>query len=213
MAKATQYESTVKKEMAEIRESFRKSREEDQRRREDDKRRWEEDQRRWKEWERQRVEWERQSQETNHKIAQLSDLFSNQWGKLVEALAEGSAVRLMKDWGLDQVNRTIPNLPGHYKGKDREFDIVVINGNKMVVLEAKTTLKQPHVDRFLLTMQDFKNYCPEYKALKVYAGVAYIKSGPQVQAYAERKGLFVIRSVGDNALLMNKKSFKPKEFP
>ena len=131
----------------------------------------------------------------------------------MEALAEGSAVQLMKGWGMDHVNRTIANVPGHYKGKDREFDILVINGNEMVVVEAKTTLKQKHVDHFLITMQDFKKYCHEYKALKVYAGVAYIKAGDQVLAYAERKGLFVIRSVGDNALLMNKKNFKPREFP
>ncbi len=49
-----------------------------------------------------------------------------------------------------------------------------------------------------------------YTNRKVYGAVAYIRSASS-EVYAEKKGLFVIRAVGKNAMLMNAKNFKPKE--
>ena len=80
----------------------------------------------------------------------------------------------------------------------------------MVAVEVKTTLKPTDVDYFLETMVDFRELCPEYKDWTVYEAVAYIKTDSEADTYAERKGLFVIRSAGKNAMLMNAKNFKPR---
>ena len=153
------------------------------------------------------IEWRK----VEKSIKRLSDLFSNQWGDLLEALVEKSLVRIFKNWDM-KVSRTIHHLPGSYKGKEREFDFVVINGNELVVIEVKSTLNQKKTDYFAKTMADFTNYCHEYKGFKVYAGVAYLKADENTVKYAIKKGLFVIRIGSDTAHLINKEGFKPKVF-
>ena len=168
-----------------------------------------------KEWEKEKKEMARQGEirkrEVEKSFKRLSDLFSNQWGDLLEALAEKSLVKIFKNWDI-KVSRTIHHLPGSYNGKYREFDFVVINGTELVVVEVKSTLNQKKTGHFLNTMADFKKYCHEYKKFKVHAGIAYLKADENTVKYAIKKGLFVIRIGGDTAHLINKEGFKPKVF-
>ncbi len=148
---------------------------------------------------------------TDTKINRVEGRWANQWGDLTEALTNKSVVELFQNWGM-KVSRTTINYPGRYNGNRREFDILVINGKEIAVLEVKTTLNQKKTDRFLSTMEHFKKYCPEYKNFTIYAGIAYLKARSNILKYAERKGLFLISVGGKTAILINKKQFKPKNF-
>ncbi len=148
---------------------------------------------------------------TDTKINRVEGRWANQWGDLTEALTNKSVVDLFKKWGM-KVGRTTINYPGRYNGDRREFDILVIDGKEIAVLEVKSTLNQKKIDRFLNTMENFKKYCPEYKNFIIYAGLAYIKGNEHLLKYAERKGLFLISVGGKTAMLINKKQFKPKHF-
>ena len=159
--------------------------------------------------EKSKQETDRKIKENDRLIQKIEGQFGNQWGELIEALIEGSLIQILNEKNI-KVNRTVPNYKGRFEGKTKEFDVIALNGNEIVVIETKSHLSQKKVDEFVKVMQVFKKYCPEYKALKVYGGMACLKARDSVFLYAEKKGLFVIHVSGKNAILMNKESFQPK---
>ena len=90
-----------------------------------------------------------QSQATEKKINALEKLFTSQWGKLMESLVEGDRVNLLIQRGIliaDTTTRLKGKQPG---GGHYEFDIIAHNGEEVVVVEVKTTLRPDDVKNFL----------------------------------------------------------------
>ncbi len=159
-----------------------------------------------------KAETERQIEENRLFIKQIDSRWGNQWGDLIEVLIAGSLVHVLNKVGIP-VERTVPGHKGAYQNKTQEFDVLALNGEQMVVVETKSFLNKTKVNAFLSLMRDFKNYCPEFKHLTVYGGVACLNGRGKVFEYAEKKGLFVLQVEGNkNAVLRNTQSFKPEVF-
>ncbi len=159
----------------------------------------------------QMKETDRKMQETDRRIKELNELFTGQWGKLMESLVEGDLIRLLQERRIP-VEATLTNLAGRYNGEETEFDIIAVNGAEIVVVEVKTTLSLRDVKRFVGKLENFKKWRPEYRDKKVYGAVAYLKARGDSKGYAEEQRLFVIRAVGGSASIVNSKDFKPRSF-
>jgi Holliday junction resolvase-like predicted endonuclease len=147
------------------------------------------------------------SREQDKRVKELNKLFVNQWGYLVESLVEGKIVELLNDRGI-KVQHTATNLKSF---KDEaEIDIIAENGNEIVVIEVKTTLRNDYIDEFLEKLNNFKKYFPKYRENIVYGAMAYLKSPEIVAARAKKQGLLLIKATGDSARIVNPKEFKPK---
>jgi Holliday junction resolvase len=149
--------------------------------------------------------------ETDIRIQKAFNLFESQWGKLIESLVEGDLVRILRERGVD-VHATSTRRKGSHGGENYEFDIIAHNGNEIVVVEVKTTLRVKHVNRFLERLDRVKNWLPEYKNARIYGAVAFLRAEEESEAYAERQRLFVIRATGDSAAIVNQPGFEPKAF-
>jgi len=145
------------------------------------------------------------------RMKELNELFTGQWGKLMESLVEGDLVKLLNERGI-KIQRITSRMKGEYKGETREFDLIGINGKEVVVVEVKTTLGIGDVKEFLKNLKDFKQYCPEYKHNKVYGAVAYLRANSKSNTFSKKQGLFVIRATGNSASIINRQGFKPKVF-
>ncbi|GIV29403.1 MAG: hypothetical protein KatS3mg028_0469 [Bacteroidia bacterium] len=156
-------------------------------------------------------ETDRKFQETDRKLRQLENLFVGQWGKLVEAMVEGELVRILRERNID-VRSVLSRTYSIFEGKEYEFDLVAKNGNEIVVVEVKTHLSQKDIDHFIDKLKKFPLIFPEYKNRKIYGAVAYIKGNSEATRYAYKKGLFVIRAVGENAKILNDSKFQPHNF-
>ncbi len=192
--------------------------EEAKRRAEEAKRRAEADNRRRAEADRQMaelkermLETDRQMKETDRRLKKAEDLFTSQWGKLMESLVEGDLVPLLKQRGIE-VERTLQRMTGRRNGEHFEIDIVAANGSEAVVVEVKTTLRSEDVTDFLGKLSQFVEWSPEYRESRVYGAVAYLRSDASVTKYAVRRGLFVIRATGDSASIVNELDFRPRVF-
>ena len=150
-------------------------------------------------------------QETDKKIKELSALFTSQWGKLVESLVEGDLVKLLKEKGI-QVGRTLQRIKGNYEGQNFEYDIIAVNGDEIVIVEVKTTLRPQDVNEFHEKLWKAKKYLPEYKDNVKYGGVAFIIADGASDRMAEKLGFFVIKATGSSSAIVNKMDFKPKAF-
>ncbi len=153
-----------------------------------------------------------QQKKTDLKVRELN----TNWGRFVESLVEGDLVRLLNRRGI-KVHRSACRVEASYPLDDgtrrhREFDIVVANGEEVVVVEVKTTLRPDDVDRFVDTMRDVARYLPEYASSTVYGAVAYIRCESKTKEYADQQGLYVIRATGNSASIVNDENFKPESF-
>ncbi len=160
---------------------------------------------------------DKQLKATDRQLKATDSRFNTQWGRLVESLVEGSLVPLLRARGIEvrQTSRRVEvefRTPGGER-KQKEFDILVVNGDEAVAVEVKTTLTPGMVKYFLSAMEDFKRYFPDYGHKRVYGAVAYLRSESEAAKYAERQGLFVVRATGDSASIVNAEWFVPKAFP
>ena len=167
--------------------------------------------RRQKEIDRRLEETRRQMQDTDQRLKKTDELFNSQWGKLVESLVEGDLVALLQERGIT-VESTHPRVSGRRNGEHYEFDVLAINGEEVVVVEVKTTLRSEDVTHFLGKLARFTEYEQVWKGKKIFGAVAYLKTDASVQAYAERQGLFVIRATGSSASITNPTDFRPRVF-
>ncbi len=154
---------------------------------------------------------EKQKRETDRRIKYLDELFTGQWGKLMESLVEGDLIRLLNERGIE-VEGTFPRVKKKFDNEPYEIDIIATNGKEIVVVEVKTSLKVREVDEFMDKLKKFKRVFPEYNTRTIYGSVAYLRVNAHADVYAEKRGLFVIRATGSSASIKNKKTFKPKIF-
>ncbi len=158
-----------------------------------------------------RKEADREMKEARQRMKKLEGLFTSQWGKLMESLVEGDLVALLQARGIE-VESTHSRSSGRRNGEHYEFDILAINGEEVVVVEVKTTLRSEDVTHFLEKLARFTEYEPVWKGKKIFGAVAYLKTDASVQGYAERQGLFVIRATGNSASITNPTDFRPRVF-
>ena len=169
---------------------------------------------------RQLEETAREVRAASSAVKKAQDLFTNQWGRLIESLAGGNLVQLLYERGVD-VDTLAPNYKVHQRKKDGkgrlqkelvcEIDLLARNGHESVAVEVKTHLSVKDINTFLDILNKYALEIAE-GGRRLYGGVAYLRVQKGAEAYARRKGLFVVKVSGDNAKIMNKEGFKPKVF-
>jgi Holliday junction resolvase len=152
-----------------------------------------------------------QIRETSREITRLERQFTSMWGKLVESLVEGDLIRLLNERGI-AVERTHQRVSGKRKGQNFEFDIIAVNGDEIVVVEVKTTLKSDHIIHFISKLGHVREWLSEFHDKKIYGAVAFIHTEENVIAHAQKCGLLVIRATGNSASIINDNDFSPKNF-
>ena len=158
-----------------------------------------------------REETDRRMKETDRRLKKAEDLFTTQWGRLMESLVRGDLVALLNERGIE-VERTLQRVESRRGGRHFEVDILAVNGREVVVVEVKTTLRSEGVTKFLSKLSEFLDWCAEYRGRRILGAVAYLDGAESVTKYAERSGLFVIRATGNSASILNEPGFKPRAF-
>nr|VFJ61191.1 MAG: hypothetical protein BECKFW1821A_GA0114235_111123 [Candidatus Kentron sp. FW] len=155
-----------------------------------------------------------QMKETDRRLKKAEDLFTSQRGRLVESLVDGALVPLFQNHPEYKmsVQRTLRRVKGSYEGQNYEFDILVINGEELVIVEVKTTLRPDDVTKFLGKLEKSKRWMPEYASKRIHGGMAFLQADANADAMAEKRQLFVIRATGDSATIVNRKGFEPRSW-
>ncbi len=95
-----------------------------------------------------------------------------------------------------------------------EYDIVAVNGDRILVVEVKKKMERHMVDEFLNEkLPKFRQVFPEYRDSHLIGGVGALVMQDEIGRYAEKKGLYVLTQNGDGgAMLINRQDFMAKEF-
>jgi len=155
-------------------------------------------------------ETDRKFQEMDQKLKDLRELFTSQWGRLMEALVEGDLVPLLTQRGIP-VSDTSTRLKGKRPdGGNYEFDILAHNGTEMVVVEVKTTLRPDDVKHFLYKLDHLKGWIPRYAQNRIFGAMAWLTADAGADVMVENRGLLSIRATGDSASIVNAEEFRPR---
>ena len=158
-------------------------------------------------------ELQKEQEQWQKRIQKLENLFTTQWGKLVEALVEPGAVDLFRKRGI-KIRQSARRV--EVEDDDgrviAEYDILLENDDEVVVIEVKTTVTKEDVDYLLEKLSHFKERSPRFRDYKVYGAVAGISFHEDIDRYAYKKGLFVLKSEGGIIRIANDEDFRPKEW-
>ncbi|MFQ5976326.1 MAG: DUF3782 domain-containing protein [Candidatus Hydrothermarchaeales archaeon] len=158
-----------------------------------------------KEADRRSEEAEKRSKELDKKIEALT----GKWSKFVEGLIAPAAEKLFKKCGIE-VDTIYQRVRKHKNGKQIEIDILAINGEYAVLIEAKSTLGVGDVNEHIKRLKKFKGFFPEYRDRKVVGAVAGIVIEEGADKYAYNNGMYVIGQSGETVRILNDRRFKPK---
>ena len=83
------------------------------------------------------------------------------------------------------------------KKKQAEFDIVMVNGKSVAVIEVKYKVHEKDIDQVEKSLKAYRDFYPEHKNFDLYGGIAGFSISPQVTQSAKDKGYFVLKRKGD----------------
>lgn len=130
-----------------------------------------------------------------NKIAKMVGGMGNNQGDV----AEEYFVNSLKD-NLELLGRhydvLIPNFTIKSKNITDEYDILLVNGEELAMIEVKYKLHQNDVKGLEKKIINLKAL-PQYKNYKIYAGVAGFKVPQDTIDLAIKKGYFVLQRKGD----------------
>ncbi len=136
---------------------------------------------------------------TDAKLNKLAKLFgdvNNNRGEMVEEFFFTSLKKkpIIAGITFETVHR---NLHGS-KGKIQdEFDLVLINGDSLALLEIKNKAHLKLVDQIIeKKIPNFKILFPQFSHYKIYAGIASMISYDDLKEKAEENGLFLLTQRG-----------------
>ena len=138
----------------------------------------------------------------------MVDKLTGKWGAFVEGLVLPAVERLFSDRGIE-LTQTLSRARAKRNGNAMEIDILGVNKEYAVLVEAKSTLSVDDVDEHLERLRKFKQFFHQYKGYKVIGAVAGIVISESVEKYAMKKGLFVIAQSGESVKILNDEQFKP----
>lgn len=143
--------------------------------------------------------------------------YANGWGEIVEDVACRSIHRLFKKLGFaGEAFRRLckQDMDGNAL---MEIDFLLVGTLRdrpvCILFEIKSRMKREFVSEHLERIAEFRKVFPEYASRDVQGGVAAISYAQGTDRYAERQGLWVLRSRDDLMRLANRKSFAPKVWP
>jgi hypothetical protein len=93
----------------------------------------------------------------------------------------------------------IPNLVHKDRDGEIEFDIALVNGNSIALIEVKNRIHPKFVRELAEErVKKFREFFPKYKKFQTRLGIAGFSFGKKVMEEAEKYGIGLIRQVGDS---------------
>ena len=152
------------------------------------------------------------SADTNRAIKDMKEMFTCQWGRLVEALSKPAALALFKKQGIE-IDRVFEDVRKIKKdGQDvMEIDVALCDTTIAVIVEVKSHCDSRDINHFLGQMERCKEWYPDFSDKELRVAVAAIDYAPGAEEYAQRRGLYVLKLTGEETFTMTAPK-KPKTF-
>jgi hypothetical protein len=153
-------------------------------------------------------------QELRRKWGELS----NRLGTLAEDLVSPSVPRILRDvvnCPEDKVSMMAVRVRRHHTadyGRTREFDVVAVCGDYVLINETKSKLDAEGIRDFVTLMAEARDFFPEYESYHFIGAIAALQMDESIARYGERQGLIVLGLSDGLMEVLNEPQFTPKSF-
>jgi len=137
------------------------------------------------------------------RVAELVGNIANNQGEMVEEYFYRSFLKkpVLGNMQFNSIQRNLNKAKG---GLEDEYDLVLINTNKLVIFEAKAKAHPKDLERLVnKKMPNFPLLFAEFNHLHRYAGIATLIATPDVMTRAKELGLYVITQQGKHQVLLH----------
>jgi hypothetical protein len=108
-------------------------------------------------------------------------------------------------FGGEKYDYMLPNLKYSRGGISVEFDIVLVNGSSVAIIEVKNRIHENFIKEVAeKKVSQFRKYFPAYESYKIYLGVAGFSFHESVMEKAKEYGVGIIRQAGDTVEIDDK---------
>ncbi len=147
-----------------------------------------------------------ESKETTRKLDKVAKMISGV-GKNNGDVAEDyffNRLSTTLSVGNVEYDKAVRNLETRTKKLQGEYDIVLINSKRLLIIEVKYKLHPDDITIFIeRKLPKFRALFPEYKDYIMYAGVATMALPNTSLELALKNGLLVLTQTGDNIKIIN----------
>ena len=137
----------------------------------------------------------KKTDEKLNRIAKMVGAIGNNQGNV----AEEYFINSLKDdirIGSKKFDILIPNFVIQSKNIVDEYDILLVNGEELAIIEVKYKVHKNDILKLEKKIQNIKKL-PQYKNYRVYAGVAGFNITKDVIALAKESGYFILQRKGN----------------
>lgn len=141
--------------------------------------------------------------ETRKAVREMKEMFTCQWGRLVEALSKPAALALFKKEGIE-IDRVFEDIRKIKKdGQDvMEIDVALCDTSAAVIVEVKSHCDSHDINHFLNQMEHCKEWYPDFANKKLLVAVAAVDYAQGAEDYAQRRGVYVLKLTGEETFTM-----------
>ena len=153
---------------------------------------------------------EAQMAKTDIKLNKLAELYggvSENQGAVAEEFFYNSLNANPVIGGV-KYDRVTPHLIVGAKGKQTEFDLVLVNGNSVALIEVKNRARLTALDQLEKQLERYRAAFPEHASYKLYGGIAGLSVPDETIEEAHKRGLFVLKQVG-NVFAVDAEAMRP----
>ena len=154
-------------------------------------------------------EYRKEMRESDERLKAAIDSLTGKWGRFVEGMIAPAVTSMFKERGIE-VDRIFQRVRARRNGREMEVDILAVDDEYAVLIEAKSTLGVDDVREHIGRLEAFREFFPEYADRKVVGAVAGIVIEEEADKFAYRNGLFVIGQSGQAAKILNDEKFRPR---
>jgi len=150
---------------------------------------------------------DRRSEEFDRRMEKLEKItggISNNNGFIAEEYFFNSFERGKQNFFGEKYDDIEKKVKGIEKDFKDEYDIVMLNGHSVGIVEVKYKAHENDIPKVLKKADTFRANFPKYKNHKVYLGLATMSFYPELEEECINHGIAVIKQVGDIVVINDK---------
>ena len=159
------------------------------------------------EYEQLRAENEKQKAETEREIKMVNQTlgsWANNQGSFAEEYFFNAFEKGQQNFFGEKFDDIEKNIKGFKSGYKDEYDILLVNGKSVGIIEVKYKGHESDVPKVIRKAETFRYNFPEYQNHKVYLGLATLVFSPELEQGCINEGIAVIKQAGDTVIINDK---------
>ena len=157
--------------------------------------------------EKSRIEAEKSRIDADRRMKKLEELmgsWANNHGFFAEEYFVNSFEQNKRNFFGEKFEELEKNVKGIKKDNKDEYDIMLINGKSVGIVEVKFKAHEKDIPKILRKAQTFRVNFPEYQNHQIYLGLATMSFYPELEQECIEQGIAIVKQVGDTIVINDK---------